>query len=72
MSREEKMQNDVADIKECLIGNPLKNNPGLVNTVNQMDDKICIIENRISNLERKKKRTLRIKLPSWVVKFFGY
>ncbi len=65
------MQNDVADIKECLIGNPLKNNPGLVNIVNSLDDKVCKIENKISNLEQKKKNRKSIKTPLWIVKLFN-
>ncbi len=71
MSREEQMYQDVADIKECLVGNPLKNNPGLVNTVNGLDDKVGIIENRIITLEEKKKSKRTIKLPSWIIKLFS-
>ena len=72
MSGEERMQNDVAEIKECLIGNPLKNNPGLVNAVNSLDDKIGKIENRITNLERKKKNRRSVKPFSWFIKLFGF
>ena len=71
MNKQEQMQNEVTEIKECLVGNPLKNNPGLVATVNGLDDKICKVENRISNLEQKKKNKKSIKLPTWIIKLFG-
>ncbi len=71
MSKDEQLYSDVGDIKECLIGNPLKSINGLVNDVHALDAKMCTIENRIHSLEQKKKDRKSIKLPLWIVKLFG-
>ena len=72
MSKDEQLYEDVGDIKECLIGNPLKNQKGLVATVNDIDARVNNIDTRLMKLENKMHR--RKKTPKVVVaflKFFG-
>ena len=52
MSKEEINQLD--RIEKCLIGDKLDGRVGLIDKVDGLDDRLCLIENRISNLEKKK------------------
>jgi len=52
MSKEEINQLD--RIEKCLIGDKLEGRAGLIDKVDCLDDRLCLIENRLSNLEKKK------------------
>jgi hypothetical protein len=56
MSKEE--ISDLKEIKECLIGTEFDRKKGLVNRFeyhcNSTDDRLCKIENRLSNLEKRR------------------
>lgn len=56
MSKEE--NSDLKEIKECLIGTEFDRKKGLVNKFDEhchnTDERLCKIENRLNNLEKRK------------------
>ena len=65
MSKDEQLYSDVNEIKDCLIGNPMRNQKGLVKTVDDIDTRLMKLENKMH------RRRGTVKLPLWIIKILG-
>lgn len=65
MSHEEEIQDVVDKIHKCLVGDKLEGQIGLIDKVDKVDRRLSIIENKMA--EKKS-----FKLPSWIMKMFGF
>ncbi len=67
-----KIQDDVAEIKSALLGNPLSGDKGLTGRINVLTAKMEILEARVLTLqEEKTKNTVYVKLINWLLAVVG-
>lgn len=62
------------DIHECLVGNKLAGQKGLIDKVDELNEKLCVVQNQAHTLMKdreKNKNKITLTIPKWLTAVIG-
>lgn len=64
----------IHEMHQCLVGNKLSGQKGLIDKVDSMDTKMCVMQNQVNTLmqdREKNKGKVTITVPKWLSALVG-